>query len=329
MDLMRSLPLGLYLETPMTWLHRLDSRVKLAWLMSFLVIPLLASLEWRMGIVVALMLLTIVSGIPFRVWRQQMGWLLALALYVCSLIAIAPDGLNAEHQTRLPADELKFSQQSGVLPTAVADRPWYQNFNPEKPADPMGLQSAPNLPQPTPYRYVVFQKGPITVTERSLSLAIRFSTLLFTLLYSTALFLLTTSSEEITTGLESLLSPLRKFNVPVTEIALTLTLALRFIPLVLEEFQNLVRSVRTRAIDWKKMGFKGGVRIWLTVSERLVDNLLLRAEQIASAMTVRGFTSPNEHRVNWYQLQFSRWDAVAIGALGLLWVARIGAGNVN
>jgi len=327
MDLMRSLPLGLYLETPITWLHKLDSRVKLAWLMSFLVVPLLATLEWRMGIVAALIGLTLVSGIPFRVWRQQMGWLLALALYVCSLIAIAPDGLNAEHQMRLPADELKFSQHSGVLSAAPTPRPWFQILNPEKPADPMGLQIGPDLPQPTTYRYVLFQKGPITVTERSLTLAIRFSTLLFTLLYSTTLFLLTTSSEEITTGLESLMLPLRRFNIPVTEIALTLTLSLRFIPLVLEEFQNLIRSVRTRAIDWKKLGIKGSIRIWLTVAERLVDNLLLRAEQIASAMTVRGFTSPNEHRVEWHQLRLSRWDAVAIGTLGFVWVARIWAGS--
>jgi energy-coupling factor transport system permease protein len=327
MDLMRSLPLGLYLETPITWLHRLDSRVKLAWLMSFLVVPLLATLEWRMGIVVALIVLTFVSRIPFRVWRQQMGWLLALSLYVCTLISLAPDGLNAEHQQRLPADEFKFSQQSGVLAAAPDDRPWYQNFNPAPAADPMGLQTAPSLPQPTSYRYVLFQKGPFTVTERSLSLAIRFSTLLFTLIYSTSLFLLTTSSEEITTGLESLMSPLKRFNVPVTEIVLTLTLALRFIPLVLEEFQNLVRSVRTRAIDWKKMGFKGSVRIWLTVAERLVDNLLLRAEQIASAMTVRGFTSPNEHKVEWHQLKMSKRDAVAIGALGLLWAARVWVGG--
>jgi len=323
MDLMRSLPLGLYLETPITWLHRLDSRVKLAWLTSFLVVPLLATVEWRLGIAASLIVLTLVSGIPFRVWRQQMGWLLGLSFYVCSLISIAPDGLNAEHQLRLPADEFKFSQQSGVLPAAVASRPWYESFNPEKPADPMGLRTSPNLPQPTNYRYVLFQRGPITVTERSLSLALRFSTLLFTLIYSTTIFLLTTSSEEITTGLEALMSPLRRFNVPVTEITLTLTLALRFIPLVLEEFQNLVRSVRTRAIDWKKLGIKGSVRIWLTVAERLVDNLLLRAEQIASAMTVRGFTSPNEHRIEWHQLRLGKRDAGALIVLGVVWFARI------
>lgn len=322
MDLMRSLPLGLYLETPVTWMHRLDPRVKLGWLMSFLLLPLLASLEWRLGLSAALMALTVSARIPFRVWKQQMGWLLALCLYVCTLISLAPDGLNAEHQLRLPADEIKFLQQPSTLPLAEPAKPWYQTIGGNTKPDATGLITAPTLPTATAYRYVLFQNGVITITNRSLSLAIRFSTLLFTLLYSTTLYLLTTSPEEITAGLEDLMSPLRRFGVPVTEIALTLTLSLRFIPLVLEEFQNLVRSIRTRAIDWKKLGLKRSVQIGLTVAERLVKNLLLRSEQIASAMMVRGFTSPNEHRVEWHQLKLSWRDAIALSGLGFVWVGR-------
>lgn len=322
MDLMRSLPLGLYLETPVTWMHRLDPRVKLGWLMSFLLLPLLASLEWRLGLSAALMALTVSARIPFRVWKQQMGWLLALCLYICTLISIAPDGLNAEHQVRLPADEIKFLQQPSTLLPAEPAKPWYQTIGGSAKSDIGGLVTAPSLPTATDYRYVLFQNGVITITNRSLSLAIRFSTLLFTLLYSTTLYLLTTSPEEITAGLEDLMSPLRRFGVPVTEIALTLTLSLRFIPLVLEEFQNLVRSIRTRAIDWKKLGLKRSVQIGLTVAERLVKNLLLRSEQIASAMMVRGFTSPNEHRVEWHQLKLSWRDAVALSGLVLVWVGR-------
>ena len=322
MDLMRSLPLGLYLETPVTWMHRLDPRVKLGWLMSFLLLPLLASLEWRLGLSAALMALTVSAWIPFRVWKQQMGWLLALCLYVCTLISLAPDGLNAEHQVRLPADEIKFLQQPSTLLPAEPAKPWYQTIGGSAKSDIGGLVTAPSLPTATDYRYVLFQNGVITITNRSLSLAIRFSTLLFTLLYSTTLYLLTTSPEEITAGLEDLMSPLRRFGVPVTEIALTLTLSLRFIPLVLEEFQNLVRSIRTRAIDWKKLGLKRSVQIGLTVAERLVKNLLLRSEQIASAMMVRGFTSPNEHRVEWHQLRLSWRDAVALSGLVLVWVGR-------
>ena len=119
------------------------------------------------------------------------------------------------------------------------------------------------------------------------------------------------------------MQPLRWFKWPVTEIALTVTLALRFIPLVLEEVQNLVRSVRTRAINWRKLGFRRAAQIWVMVAERLLENLLLRAEQTAAAMQVRGFTSPDQHQVAWLQLKFRRWDWLAIFALALFWGIRV------
>lgn len=60
------------------------------------------------------------------------------------------------------------------------------------------------------------------------------------------------------------------------------------------------------------------------VSERLLENLLLRAEQIASAMTVRGFTSPSQHRVQWHQLRLGRGDWVAIVLLFVFWGIGLG-----
>ena len=155
-----------------------------------------------------------------------------------------------------------------------------------------------------------------------MDIAIRISTLIFTLIYSTSLYLLTTAPEEITEGLDDLMSPLRRLNLPVSEITLTLTLSLRFIPLVLEEIQNLFRSVRTRAIDWKKLGLRRSAQLWLIVSEKLFENLLLRAEQIATAMDVRGFTTPNEHRVQWHQLKLRSLDWIALSILIPFWCAR-------
>ena len=324
MDLLRSLPLGLYLEQPVTWLHYLDSRVKFIWLMSFLAAPLLANPYWRLTLVVLLIVLTITAAIPLRVWRQQMGWLLMLSIFVFTLSAIAPDGLSAKHQPRLPANELAFVEQPATLPAKAPEpRPWYNPLGwkqkPSPETSPTNSETLNNFPQPTQYNYVVLSAGPVTVTRHSLDLAVRVSTLLFTLIYSTNLFLLTTAPEEITAGLESFMRPLRRLNWPVTEITLTLTLSLRVIPLVLEEVQNLVRAVRTRAINWKKLGIRKSLQVWLMVSERLLENLLLRAEQIASAMTVRGFTSPNEHRVQWHQLRLRWGDWVALGSLLVFW----------
>ncbi|VEP13710.1 Ycf92-like protein [Hyella patelloides LEGE 07179] len=291
MDLLRSLPIGLYLEQPVTWLHKIDPRVKLAWLMTFLAAPLLANPYWRLGLVALLVLLTISAAIPLRVWKQQMGWLLTLSVLVFLITAIAPDGLAITHQPRLPATEL-------------------------------------DLPQPTDYQYVLVDLGQFTITRRSLDVAVRVATLVFTLIYSTNLYLLTTAPEEITAGLEDLMSPLRRFKLPITEIALTLTLSLRFIPLVLEEIQNLIRSISTRAINWKELGIRRSLQVWLIVAEKLLENLLMRAEQIAVAMDIRGFTSPNEHKVQWHQLRLRWRDWLALGTLIPFWLARFAIGGM-
>jgi energy-coupling factor transport system permease protein len=328
MDLLRSLPLGLYLEQPVTWMHRLDPRIKLVWLMTFLAAPVLATATWRLLLCGLLVVLTLSAQIPLRVWRQQMGWLSCLCLLIFGLTTILPDGMDVPSQPRQPANELAFAQQPSTLPPKPKDDPWW-SWNPlalgkATPDTPeLQAQKPYPYPQPTDYTYVLFKGGIFTVTRRSLDLAVRASTLLFTLLYSTTLFLLTTAPEEVTAALENWLAPLRRFKVPVTEIALTLTLALRFIPLVLEEVQNLGRSISTRAINWKKLGMRRTAQVWLMVAERLLENLLLRAEQIASAMNVRGFTSPNEHRVEWYQFRFCGLDWFALFAVILLWGARL------
>jgi energy-coupling factor transport system permease protein len=306
MDLLRSLPLGLYLEQPQTWLHKLDPRVKIFWLMSFLTSYSFANNQWRILLVALLILFTLVAKIPQRVWRQQMGWLLTLSFLVLIIAAVSPDGLGIDYQPRLPANEQVLLQQPNTNNTQVA------------------TEQVSNNKQ---YSYVLFHKGPVKVTRRSLDLAVRLSTILFTVIYSTNLYLLTTAPEEITTAIETLMQPLRRFKIPVTEITLTLTLSLRFIPLVLEEVQNLARSVMTRAINWKKLGLKGAFKVWMIVAERLLENLLLRAEQMASAMMVRGFTSPNEHRVKWHELRLKARDWLAIGMLTLFWGVRVVLGN--
>ncbi|MBW4519116.1 MAG: energy-coupling factor transporter transmembrane protein EcfT [Scytolyngbya sp. HA4215-MV1] len=327
MDLLRSLPLGLYLEQPITWLHRLDPRIKLIWLMSFLAAPLLANAIWRFSLVGLLIVITLTALIPLRVWRQQMGWLLMFSFLVMLLVAVAPDGMDTSYQPRLPDNELAFAEQPATLSQMPPQRRSWNPLDWGKAANSEVANSKTDgasiaLPQPTPYRYVLFDWGPITVTRRSLDLAIRVSTLLFTLIYSSTLYLLTTAPEEITAGIESLMRPLQRFNFPITEIALTLTLSLRFIPLVMEEVQNLVRSVRTRAINWQKLGLRRAAQVWLMVAERLLENLLLRAEQISSAMKVRGFTSPNQHRVQWHQLRLKWGDWLALLGLTVLWGAR-------
>jgi len=302
MDLLRSLPIGLYLEKPVTWLHSLDARVKFVWLMAFLLTPIGAGPFWRLSLLGWLLLLMLSTRLPFRVWWKQLGLVTVFSLLLFLVTVFAPDGINVSHTPRLPVDDLSLLTPD-VAPLEV-------------------------LPQPTGYQYELFQWSIFRVTRRSLDLATRLSTLVFTFLASTNLYLLTTAPEEITTSLEYFMRPLKRLRVPVAEIVLTLTLALRFIPLVLEEVQNLVRSIRTRAINWKKLGLRNSAQVWLVVAERLVDNLLVRAEQTANAMQVRGFTTPEGHRMQWCQLRMRPGDWLVLLGVGLFVAARLLWGGI-
>lgn len=322
MDLLRSLPIGLYIEEPVTWLHRLDSRIKFVWLIGFLLTPIAASPQWRLGIVGLLLLLTISARIPIRIWKRQIGLLLAFSILLFFITLFLPDGISASHQPRLPQPNVSapFSTPSSEATPSSTGEP---SAGVGEGAGENSRPTSAELPQPTSYRYVIFDKGIFRITRRSVDLAIRVSTLTFTLLYSSNLYLLTTAPEEITAGMDFWLSPLRKFGLPVTEVVLTLTLSLRFIPLVLEEVQNLIRAVSTRAINWKKLGIRGTIQIWLTVAERLLQNLLMRADQIASAMQVRGFTSPDTHQVKWHQFKLGMGDWLVVLGLILFVTARL------
>ena len=83
------------------------------------------------------------------------------------------------------------------------------------------------------------------------------------------------------------LKPLRKVGLPIDKWLFQLLLALRFIPLVQEELQNLARSLSTRAINFRKLGIKSSISIFLSLGERLLINILLRAEQGADALLAR------------------------------------------
>jgi energy-coupling factor transport system permease protein len=298
MDIMRSLSIGLYMEQPETWLHRIDPRVKVFWLLSLLLSTVLASNYWRLGIVAFLLALTLSCRIPWRIWRQQMALMLLLSFFIFIIGVFSGDALQANSQPLRPSPET----------IAVTN------------GKPLEVAS---LPQPTPYRYVLFQVGIFTVNQRSLDLATRLSTLLFTAIYSPTLFLLVTAPEEFTAALAILLNPLKIFGLPTVEIALTLTLALRFLPLVLEEIQNLVRAVTTRGIKWQSLGWRRSAGVWLVVVERLIDNLFVRADQTAKAMEVRGFMGANQHQVQWHQLRLGARDLLVCLSLVTFWAVRL------
>ena len=130
--------------------------------------------------------------------------------------------------------------------------------------------------------------GPLVVSRRSAELGLNGATLLFTLVHSANLLLLSTAPEELVWALSGWLAPFGRLGWPVERLGFTLLLALRFLPLVQEEFQNLLRALATRAVSFRRLGWKAGLGLVLALGERLLANLLLRADQGAEALLARG-----------------------------------------
>jgi energy-coupling factor transport system permease protein len=281
-DFLRQLPIGQFVaeepadagaagrQTRGSWLRRLDPRLKLAWTVAFLVTPILAGPVWRLALVGLLLLITALSGLPWRLWRRSLPLLLGLALLVGSLAAFLPAGGAMPAPLQRPPAEVRLQPGSPLQPAPErAGRPWEL------------LRWGPWQLGPVPL-------GPLVVNRRSASLGLNGATLLFTLVHSANLLLLTTPPEDLVWALSWFLAPLGRLGWPVERLGFTLLLSLRFLPLVQEELQNLLRSVATRAVNLRRLGWRLSLGVVLGVAERLLANLLLRAEQGAESLQARG-----------------------------------------
>jgi energy-coupling factor transport system permease protein len=273
MDWLRQLPIGQYVDPGSGgggWMARLDPRLKLAWTLAFLVTPILASPAWRLALVGLLVLITLVSGLPARLWRRSLLLWLALSLLVGLLSALLPAEAIAPASLQRPATELRLAPSPpGEAAPTRAGLPWEV------------VRLGPLQLGPASF-------GPLVVTRRSALLGLRGGTLLFTLIHSANLLLLLTAPEELVWAIAWFLGPLGGLGLPVERLGFTLLLSLRFLPLVQEELQNLLRAIATRAVNLRGLGWRAGLGLVLAVGERLLANVLLRAEQGAEALLARG-----------------------------------------
>ena len=126
--------------------------------------------------------------------------------------------------------------------------------------------------------------GPYNLSRKAFEIGIKTSSLIFTVIHSVNLMLLTTSQEDIVWGLSWFLYPLRKIGLPISKWLFQLLIALRFIPLVQEEFQNILRSVSVRSINFRNLGLKKSFNVLLILVERLFQNIFLRIDQGAESL---------------------------------------------
>ncbi len=260
MDWLKKIPIGQYVSGKSSWLRGIDPRIKLFWILLFLLTPILANSIWRISIVFLLLLITFLSLLPPRIWWRSLVFLVVFSLIIGSLSIVLPASQSSfELPIRAP-DEIP-----GAI---VLTRSW-------------------EIYRLGPFDFGGISLGPLIVDRGSAELGIKTSTLIFTVIHSVNLMLITTPPEDLVWAMRWFFAPLTLLGFPLEKISFQLLLALRFLPLVQEELQNLFRSVGVRAIDFRKLGLKSSLAFFVTLGERLLSNILLRAEQGADSLMSR------------------------------------------
>jgi len=133
----------------------------------------------------------------------------------------------------------------------------------------------------------------------------------------TSILTLTTSPISITDGMEDLLGPFKRFKLPVHELALMMSISLRFIPTLMDETDKILKAQLARGSDISTGSVKERIRAVVPLLVPLFVSAFKRAEELAIAMEVRGYRG-GEGRTRYRQLKWGWRDTVTMVLLAVL-----------
>lgn len=161
---------------------------------------------------------------------------------------------------------------------------------------------------------VLFNIGPLTVTKEGLSTAVFMALRLIFLITGTSLLTLTTSPIALTDGIEKLLSPFSKLGLPAHELAMMMTIALRFIPTLLEETDKIMKAQMARGADFESGNILNRAKNLVPLLVPLFINAFRRADELATAMEARCYRGgKNRTRLN--ELRLKKSDLVIMTSM--------------
>jgi energy-coupling factor transport system permease protein len=169
---------------------------------------------------------------------------------------------------------------------------------------------------------VLFEWGWISVHEGGVANGAFLGARILLLVLSAALLTATTPPVALTDGIEDLLSPLKKLRFPSHEVAMMMTIALRFIPTLDEEAQKIMRAQAARGAEFSEGGLIKRTTAIIPILVPLTVGAFRRADELADAMESRGYRG-GEGRTRYRELRFRTRDVLALVFVAL--VAVLGA----
>ena len=153
--------------------------------------------------------------------------------------------------------------------------------------------------------------GPVKITQQGLVTAIHFSMRLVFLVSGTSVLTLTTSPVALSDAIEMLLSPLKVIHFPAHELAMMMTIALRFIPTLIEESDKIMKAQMARGADFESGNLLNRAKAMVPLLVPLFVSAFRRANDLAMAMEARCYHG-GEGRTRLHELRCTRIDWIAL-----------------
>lgn len=162
----------------------------------------------------------------------------------------------------------------------------------------------------------------MTITDGGISNAVFVAVRIFSLILFSSVLTFTTSPTQLTDALERLMKPLKVLHVKVHEIAMMMTIALRFVPTLLEETDKIMNAQKARGADLESGGFMQRIKSLIPILIPLFVSSFRRAYDLAMAMECRCYHG-GEGRTKMKQLHLTKLDAAAAACASLFCAAVI------
>ena len=150
---------------------------------------------------------------------------------------------------------------------------------------------------------IIFSIGPLKASAEGAVTAFRMGLRLYLLVLLTALLTFTTSPSELSDGLEAAFGPFKRFGFPAHEVAMMMTIALRFIPTLFEETERIINAQVSRGADFVSGGMIKRAKAYIPVLIPLFVLVFKRADTLASSMEARCYRG-GKGRVRMYPLKW-------------------------
>ena len=167
----------------------------------------------------------------------------------------------------------------------------------------------------------------LTITKEGLRLAVMMAIRLSFLIVGSSVMTLTTTPNNLTDGMEKLMNPLRKIKVPVHEIAMMMSIALRFIPILLEETDKIMKAQIARGADFESGNIIKKAKAMVPLLVPLFISAFRRANDLAMAMEARCYRG-GDGRTKMKPLVYKKEDRIGYAVLVFYLVVCLSVGKM-